>query len=115
MHMYVLATVPRPRQTERTFWALSAMPATNRKRRFTTLSINKMETVFLVDFGDGKRGEGPVGGCINVSASAVAANYGEDAVAKNFPALSVDPHRTRLRVVMLLPSSAASWDRSSRY
>jgi len=31
-NMYVQGTIPKPRETERTFWSLSAMPSTNRTR-----------------------------------------------------------------------------------
>lgn len=49
LNLYVQLTIPRPRATELTFWALSAMPSTNRATwpRLAALSINKMETAVL--------------------------------------------------------------------
>jgi hypothetical protein len=49
LRTYVQLCVPRPRATELTFWALSALPATNRSTapRLAALSINKMETLVL--------------------------------------------------------------------
>jgi hypothetical protein len=51
LHWYIPACLPKPAETERTFWAVSALPATNRnayKQRLCTLSVNKMEVLFLV-------------------------------------------------------------------
>jgi hypothetical protein len=65
---YVPACLPKPAQTERTFWAISAMPGTGRTRhggRLTTLSVNKMETLFLIE-GNGGGGR-YFGGVVNVS------------------------------------------------
>ena len=65
---YVPACLPKPAQTERTFWAISVLPGTGRTRhgrRLTTLSVNKMETLFLVE-GDGGGGR-YFGGVVNVS------------------------------------------------
>jgi hypothetical protein len=49
LNCYVQLTVPRPRATELTFWALSAMPSTNASTwpRVATLSVNKMETLVM--------------------------------------------------------------------
>lgn len=47
---YVAVAIPRPRETERTFWALSAAPATNRRRdqrRFAAVTVNSMEVFVL--------------------------------------------------------------------
>lgn len=46
---YVNLTIPCPRATELTFWALSAMPSTNRSTypRLAALSINTMETLVI--------------------------------------------------------------------
>jgi hypothetical protein len=50
LNLFVKATIPRPAATERKFWVLTAMPATNRSRghyRLATLSINKVEVFWL--------------------------------------------------------------------
>lgn len=54
LHMYIQLAVPRPRATEMTFWALSAMPSTNRSTwpRLAAVSINTMETMVLGYFHD---------------------------------------------------------------
>lgn len=58
-HYFINETIPRPAATERKFWVLTAMPATNRTRghhRLGTLSINKVEVfwLFSTEF-DGER------------------------------------------------------------
>lgn len=48
--IYITLAIPRPRETERTFWALSAAPSTNKRRdhrRLAALSINTMETFVI--------------------------------------------------------------------
>ncbi len=75
LHNFVSATVPHLRQTERRFWAISAMPSTNGGGRMATLSVGNMELLFLyVEPGpDGELGQTfTFGGCINVAASQVA-------------------------------------------
>ena len=65
LRSYVQMTVPRPRATELTFWALSAMPQTNREwPRLAAVSINKMETIVL---GHLKGHSDELWGFINVS------------------------------------------------
>jgi hypothetical protein len=65
LRSYVQMTVPRPRATELTFWALSAMPQTNREwPRLAAMSINKMETFVL---GHLKARPDELWGFINVS------------------------------------------------
>lgn len=46
---YLVLTVPCPRATELTFWALSALPSTNRSTlpRLAAVSINTMETLVI--------------------------------------------------------------------
>lgn len=70
---FVSATVPHPRQTERQFWAMSAMPFGG--ARMATLSVGNMELLFLYvepgpveEFGQ----TFAFGGLINVAASQVA-------------------------------------------
>jgi hypothetical protein len=68
LNLYVPSCVPSPPQTERTFWSVSAMPGTNRVSaggRLCTLSINKMETLFLVagEVGSNRY----LGGVVNLS------------------------------------------------
>ncbi|MFG1627819.1 GIY-YIG nuclease family protein [Kribbella sp. NPDC049227] len=68
LNWYVPVCLPQPARTERTFWALSALPGTNRTRqahRLCTLSVNKMETFFLV-VGE-VDGERFFGGGVNLS------------------------------------------------
>lgn len=48
--IYLILAIPRPRETERTFWALSAAPSTNKRRdhrRLATVSVNTMETFVI--------------------------------------------------------------------
>jgi hypothetical protein len=59
VNWFVGLTIPKPTATERRFWVLTAMPATNRSKghyRLATLSINKVEVfwLFSTDF-DGDR------------------------------------------------------------
>ena len=93
MHMYVFANCSSPAPPDRTNVLGTLVPADNQPQETVCDSLDQQDGDRVPESGfrRGKRGEGPLGGCINVSASAVAANYGEDAVAKNFPALSVDP------------------------
>lgn len=91
-NLYVQGAIPKPRETERTFWSLSAMPSTNRNKyggRLATLSINKMETLFLfnasTDDGD------YVGGRINVSASALEESAGSiRSLSRSYPHLDFE-------------------------
>jgi len=77
MQDYIAETIPRPRQTERRFWAVSAVPATS-GGRLATLSVGKMETMFLYAEPDEEhKGEfWDFGGCINVAGSLVGCLYG---------------------------------------
>jgi hypothetical protein len=50
LNAFILRTIPKPAGTERKFWVLTAMPATNRAKghhRLATLSINKVEVFWL--------------------------------------------------------------------
>lgn len=76
-NLYVQGTIPKPRETERTFWSLSAMPSTNRNKhggRLATLSINKMETLYLsaASTADGD----VIGGRVNVSRAVLEGSAG---------------------------------------
>ncbi|NIK61477.1 GIY-YIG nuclease family protein [Kribbella shirazensis] len=78
LNWYVPTCLPKPAKTERTFWAVSAMPGTNRDAsggRLCTLSANKMETLFLVAGED--RGSRYFGGVANVSARALTERAGD--------------------------------------
>jgi hypothetical protein len=68
--LYIGATIPRPRATELTFWALSAMPGTNRSTwpRLAALSINTMETMVI---GHMKAEPTAWWGFVNISRSAL--------------------------------------------
>lgn len=72
LQSFLWSTVPRPRETERQFWAVSAMPSTNGGGRFATLSVGKLETMFLYLVPLDAQGWAALGGCVNVSASLVA-------------------------------------------
>lgn len=86
LNTYVVKAIPRPRETERTFWSLSAMPSTNGGARLTTLSINKMETLFLYGDSVGRtRGDGAVGGVINISADGLQETHGIDRARRDWP------------------------------
>ena len=78
---YVQLCVPRPRATELTFWALSAMPSTNRSTwpRLLAVSINKMETLVIGHYkGEPERHWG----FVNVSARVLGERIGSlDAIA----------------------------------
>jgi hypothetical protein len=77
LNWYVPTCLPKPAKTERTFWAISAMPGTNRNAtggRLCTLSVNKMETLFLVA-GEGEGGPF-FGGAVNVSLRALTERAG---------------------------------------
>jgi GIY-YIG catalytic domain len=86
---YVPACLPKPAETERTFWAISALPGTGRTRhgrRLTTLSVNKMETLFLLD-GDGS-GRRYFGGVVNVSLQTLTDSAGSlKRLARDHPML----------------------------
>lgn len=73
--LYVQWAVPRPRATEMTFWAASAMPSTNRSTwpRLVAVSVNKMET-----FVAGWDREEPelLWGFLNVRRSTLEEKYG---------------------------------------
>jgi hypothetical protein len=93
INLYVTATIPKPQETERTFWSLSAMPSTNKRRiggRLATLSINKMETLFL--YGGEMPDIGPgFGGCINVSRESLTKEWGSlDEMRRNHEELEFD-------------------------
>lgn len=95
VNVYVQFTIPKPRQTERTFWSLSALPSTNRNRfggRLATLSVNKMETLFLFSATDpANANQSIVGGRMNVSRSALEAAAGPiDDLRENYPMLGFD-------------------------
>ena len=66
---YVGSAIPAPRATERDFWTVSAMPATNRSsthQRIAAINVNSPETLVLyVDHGE-------LGGFLNVSLSALS-------------------------------------------
>lgn len=52
---YIGLVVPYPRRTERDFWAVSAMPSTNRTRRhqrLAALSINNVETLVMYRYDE---------------------------------------------------------------
>ena len=94
LNLHVRETIPKPRETERTFWALSAMPSTNGGARLATLSINKMETLFLYGDTVGRtRGDGDVGGVINVSSSMLAQSGGIARMRREFPHVSLEKTR----------------------
>jgi hypothetical protein len=67
---FVWSTIPRPRETERRFWSVSAVPSTGGGGRLATLSVGNMETMFL--YLTELAGDVWLGGCVNVTASAVA-------------------------------------------
>jgi hypothetical protein len=78
LNWYVPACLPKPARTERTFWAVSARPSTNRNAaggRLCTLSVNKMETLFLVA-GEDRGGGRFFGGVVNVSLRALTERAG---------------------------------------
>lgn len=86
LNRYVSTTIPCPRGTERTFWALSAMPSTSGGARLTTLCINKMETVFLYGESLGRtRGDGAVSGVVNISRSGLHDYKGIGRARKDWP------------------------------
>jgi hypothetical protein len=89
LYMHVPIAIPCPARTERTFWAVSAMPATNRSRqggRLFTLSVNKMETFFL--FAGEMDGDPFYGGVINVSQTRLLEKNGSLAgLRRRFPSL----------------------------
>jgi hypothetical protein len=68
---HIALTIPRPRQTERKFWVVSAVPSTNGGGRLATLSVGRAETMFLYYLPIGE--DFYVGGRINVAASALPA------------------------------------------
>lgn len=72
---YVLRVVPRPRATEMTFWAASAMPSTNRSTwpRLLAVSVNKMETLVL---GKQRSNDELMWGFVNVRRSTLIKAYG---------------------------------------
>jgi hypothetical protein len=78
LNWYIQGCLPKPAETERTFWAVSAMPGTNRNRasrRLCTLSVNKMETLFLVT-GEAD-GERYFYGAVNVSLQTLTEHAGK--------------------------------------
>lgn len=73
---YVAVAVPRPRATEGTFWAASAMASTGasaHSRRLIAVSVNKMETLVL---GYDPAEPDLPSGFLNVRRSTVLNNYG---------------------------------------
>jgi hypothetical protein len=77
LNTYVVDVIPMPRATERTWWALSCLPATGRTRtqqRLATLNVYRMETLFLRHHDDAE-GVGMTG-VINVSRRALVAAAG---------------------------------------
>jgi hypothetical protein len=91
LHHYVPTCVLRPAETERTFWALSAMPDSGRRRtsrRLCTLSINKMETLVLFEgWDDGDSGY-YFGGWVNMSVRILTETLGDVAeLTRRQPAL----------------------------
>jgi hypothetical protein len=91
-NIYVRGAIPKPRETERTFWSLSAMPGTNRNKlggRLATLSINKMETLFL--FAGRIENDDYVGGLMNVSRSALEESAGSiTGLRRSYPHLDFE-------------------------
>lgn len=88
LNTYVLRTIPCPRETERTFWALSAMPSTGIGARLTTLCINKMETLFLYGETVGRtRGDGDIHGVINISAKGLEETRGIGQARRGWPSV----------------------------
>lgn len=75
LHDYVQACLPQPAKTERTFWAVSALPQTGKTRdgyRLATVSVNKMECLFLYTRDQGRSCDGAV----NVSLSGLTGAAG---------------------------------------
>jgi hypothetical protein len=77
LNAYVQQTITKPRQTERTFSAVSALPSTRKRRgsrRLAMVSVNKMETLFVVE-GEDEQGAFHAG-CVNVSKRALVCTAG---------------------------------------
>ena len=75
LNFYVQLAIPRPKATELTFWALSAMPSTNAGTwpRLAALSVNKMETLVL---GHLKEDRDAIWSFVNVSRSVIEEQSG---------------------------------------
>ena len=89
LNLFVKATIPRPAATERKFWVLTAMPATNRSKghyRLATLSINKVEVFWL--FSTDIDGEQVPWGHLQLSRSLLTDRLGTSDFCA---ALGVDP------------------------
>lgn len=88
LSQHVELTIPCPRQTERRFWSVSAMPSTSGGGRFATLSVGKAETIFV--YPELLEDEWwVVGGRINVAASALPADVLSGSLDR--PGACVDP------------------------
>ena len=86
---FIAGTIPRPAGTEREFWVLTAMPATNRSKghyRLATLSINKVEVFWL--FSTDIDGENVPWGQMQLSKSLLTDRLGTTDFAR---AVGVDP------------------------
>lgn len=89
LNAFILSTIPKPAGTERKFWVLTAMPATNRAKghhRLATLSINKVE-VFWV-FSTDIEGEEVFWGHLQLSKSLLIDRLGTTDFAQ---AIGIDP------------------------